>query len=205
MRRSQSEVTDSAEIRRILDSTNIGRLATVGQDGYPYITPVNFVRLEESIYFHCAPKGEKLDNLARDARVCFEVDVPLAAFDVGFDPTRPICQQHQLYHCVIVRGSAAVVEDEALKIEALNALVRKHEPGRDLPPVTPDMPGFKACRVIEIRPRSITAKSDLLQKAPEDLRKRFAGYLCERNQPGDRETVQAMGFHVSKPPAVQAD
>ena len=194
MRRHQSEVTDLGEIRRILDSADIGRLATVGRDGYPYITPVNFVRLKESLYFHCAPKGEKLDNLARDARVCFEVDVPLAYFNIGFDPTRPVCHLHQLYHCVILRGQAATVEDEALKLEALNALVRKHEPDRDLPSVTPDMPGFKACRVIEIRPRSVTAKSDLLQKAPEDLRKRFADYLLERDRPGDRQTVRAMGF-----------
>lgn len=197
MRCNHSEVTDPKIIQRILDSTSIGRLATVGRDGYPYITPVNFVRLKENLYFHCAPKGEKLDNLVRDARVCFEVDVPLAYFDIGFDPARSVCQLHQLYHCVILRGSAAVVEDEALRTEALNALVRKHEPDRDPPPVTPDMAGFKACRVIEIRPRSITAKSDLLQKAPEDLRKRFAAYLLERNQPGDRQTVQAMGFRVN--------
>lgn len=197
MRRHQSEVTDPEAIRRILDSTSIGRLATIGKDGSPYVTPVNFVRLEENLYFHCAPKGEKLDNLARDARVCFEVDIPLAYFDFSFDATRPVCHLHQLYHCVIVRGHAAVVEDDALKIEALNALVRKHEPGRDLPPVTRDMPGFKACRVVEIRPRSLTAKSDLLQKAPQDLRRRFADYLLERNRPGDRQTVQAMGFRVN--------
>jgi nitroimidazol reductase NimA-like FMN-containing flavoprotein (pyridoxamine 5'-phosphate oxidase superfamily) len=65
MRRKHSEITDSREIQRILSSTNIGRLATNGGDGYPYITPVNFVSLEGNIYFHCAPKGEKLDNIAR--------------------------------------------------------------------------------------------------------------------------------------------
>ena len=76
MRRKQSEVTDQNEIQRILSLTNIGRLATVGKDGYPYITPVNFVFYKGNIYFHCAPKGEKLDNLKRSAQECFEVDVP---------------------------------------------------------------------------------------------------------------------------------
>ena len=66
MRRKHSEVTDPKEIERILASTNIGRLATNGQNGYPYIIPVNFVNLAGNIYFHCAPKGEKLDNLRRD-------------------------------------------------------------------------------------------------------------------------------------------
>jgi len=50
MRRKHSEVTDPKEIERILSLTNIGRLATNGQDGYPYITPLNFVSLEGNIY-----------------------------------------------------------------------------------------------------------------------------------------------------------
>ena len=81
MRRKHCEVTDPREINRILSSTNIGRLATSGADGYPYITPVNFIWREGKIYFHSATVGEKLDNLAREPKVCFEVDVPLAYLD----------------------------------------------------------------------------------------------------------------------------
>ena len=51
MRRKHSEVTDPGEIERILSMTNIGRMATIGQDGYPYITPVNFVSMDGNIYF----------------------------------------------------------------------------------------------------------------------------------------------------------
>ena len=194
MRRKHSEVTDPKEIERILSSTNIGRVATVGADGFPYITPVNFVSLEDNIYFHCAPKGEKLDNLMREPRVCFEVDVPLAYIDIGLDPARPICQLHQYYHCVIIRGTAADVKDSTLKLAALNALIAKHEKTDDFPPVTADMNSYKACKVIEIKPDSITAKSDFSQNQPEENRRAIAEYLFKRNQPGDREAVEAMGF-----------
>ncbi len=194
MRRNHSEVTDSKEIQRILSLTNIGRLATNGQDGYPYITPVNFVSLEGSIYFHCAPKGEKLDNLIRDPRVCFEVDVPLSYIDIGLDPDRPICNLHQFYHCVIIRGSAAVVKDSTLKVAALNALIVKHEKTEDFPKVTADMAACRACEVIEVKPDSITAKSDLIQNKSEEDRRTVAEYLFKRNQPGDRAAVAAMGF-----------
>ena len=135
MRRNQSEVTDPKEIRHILDATTIGRLATVGRDGYPYVTPVNFVWFRGCIYFHCAPEGEKLENLRRDSRVCFEVDIPLAYLDIAYDPSRPTCHLHQFYHCVIIRGTAMVLADEELKVEALNALIRKHEPHTDFRPV----------------------------------------------------------------------
>jgi nitroimidazol reductase NimA-like FMN-containing flavoprotein (pyridoxamine 5'-phosphate oxidase superfamily) len=198
MRRNHSEVTDPQEIRRILSLTNIGRLATNGPDGFPYIVPVNFVSLDGNIYFHCAPKGEKLDNLIRDPRVCFEVDVPLSYIDIGLDPNRPICNLHQFYHCVIIRGPAAVVRDSTLKVAALNALIAKHENTEDFKKVTQDMSGCKACDVIEIRPDSISAKSDLIQNKSEEDRRMVAEYLFKRNQPGDREAVAAMGFELKE-------
>lgn len=194
MRRKHSEVTDPKEIERILSLTNIGRLATNGQDGYPYITPLNFVSLDGNIYSHCAPKGEKLDNLTRDPRVCFEVDVPLSYLDIGMDPGRPICQLHQYYHCVIIRGTASVVKDSVLKVAALNALIAKHENTEDFSPVDENMSAYKACEVIEVRPISLTAKSDLSQNLPDEKRRTIAQYLFNRNHPGDREAVAAMGF-----------
>jgi len=194
MRRSHSEITDSQEIQRILSLTNIGRLATNGQDGFPYITPVNFVSLMGSIFFHCAPRGEKLDNLSRDPRVCFEVDVPLSYIDIGLDPERPICNLHQFYHCVIIRGTAAVVKDSVLKLAALNALIAKHEKSNAFKKVTEDMSGYKGCEVIQVKPGSISAKSELIQNKSEADRRAVAQYLFKRNQPGDRQTVAAMGF-----------
>jgi uncharacterized protein len=194
MRRNHSEITDTKEIQRILSLTNVGRLATNGQDGYPYITPVNFVSLDGSIYFHCAPQGEKLNNLIRDPRVCFEVDVPLAYIDIGLDPSRPICNLHQFYHCVIIRGTAAVVKDGTPKLAALNALIAKHENTDNFKKVAADMSGYKACEVIVIKPDSISAKSDLIQNKSEEDRRTVAEYLFQRNRPGDRQTVAAMGF-----------
>lgn len=198
MRRNHSEITDTKEIQRILSLTNVGRLATNGRDGYPYITPVNFVSLDGCIYFHCAPQGEKLDNLTRDPRVCFEVDVPLSYIDIGLDPSRPICHLHQLYHCVIIRGSAAVVTGSILKLAALNALIAKHENSDNFNKVTKDMSGYKACHVIEIKPDVISAKSDLIQNKSEEDRRVVAEYLSKRNRPGDRQTVAAMGFHFKE-------
>ncbi len=197
MRRNHSEVTDPEEIQRILSLTNIGRLATNGEDGYPYITPVNFVSLEGNIYFHCAPRGEKLDNLMRDHQVCFEVDVPLSYIDIGLDPNRPICHLHQFYHCVIIRGSATVVKDSTVKINALNALIAKHENTGDFKKVTKDMSGYKSCEVIEVKPDSITAKSDLIQNKTKEDRRAIAEYLFKRNQSCDRQTVAAMGFQFT--------
>ena len=194
MRRNHSEVTDSKEIQRILSLTNIGRLATSGQDGYPYITPVNFVSLEGRIYFHCAPRGEKLDNIARDPKVCFEVDVPLAYLDAGFTENRSPCNLHQFYHSVVIRGTAVTVPNGAHKVDVLNALVAKHEKGNNFSSVRSDMAAYKACRVVEITPAVITAKSELAQGKSPQVRESLAKHFKKRGGAGAAEMIRALGY-----------
>ena len=198
MRRSHCEVTDPLRIGRILGSTNIGRLATNGADGYPYVTPVNFVYHEGNIYFHCAATGEKLDNMERDPRVCFEVDIPLAYIDAGFDPERRICRLHQFYHCVIMRGEARVIPDGPKKVAVLNALVAKHERDSDHELVHEHTPGYKACKVVEIQPKSVSAKSDVWQNKTPEERLAVAQYLRDRDRPGDAEAIKAMALDSEK-------
>lgn len=194
MRRKQCEIKDPNAIGNILGATTIGRMATHGADGYPYVTPVNFVYHKGNIYFHSAPEGEKLKNLSGNPNVCFEVDVPLAYLDSGFDPSSGVCQLHQFYHCVIIRGKAGLVEDDYLKAECLNALIGKHEKRSDHDSVTTEMKGFTSCVVVEIRPVSITAKTDLWQYKPLETRIRLARYLSNRGAPGDMDTAASMGF-----------
>jgi len=197
MRRKHSEVTDPVKIGEILSATPIGRLATIGGDGYPYITPVNFVYYQGNIYFHCAPEGEKLDNIARNPKVCFQVDIPLAYigrdYHLSQNRTR-ICGLHQLYHCVIIRGEARIVLDGPLKVKALNELIAKHENRRDFEKVHAGLPACQACRVIEIIPRTLTAKSDLNQKKPADERLAMAKHLKAARSPKYVETIKAFGF-----------
>jgi len=199
MRRKHCEITEPKEMIRILGSTNIGRLATVDAEGYPYITPVNFVFQDGCVYFHCAPEGEKLDNLIRAPRVCFEVDVPLAYLQVDFNPERDPCRTHQLYHSVIIRGSARVVPDGDLKTTVLNALVAKHEGNREFPAVIADTASYRACRVVEIKPERMTAKSDLAQNKPQfGYRLFIAEHLVGRGFPKDLEAVRAMGYELER-------
>jgi nitroimidazol reductase NimA-like FMN-containing flavoprotein (pyridoxamine 5'-phosphate oxidase superfamily) len=198
MRRAHSEISDREAMVRILASTNIGRMATVDREGYPYITPVNFVFHEGCVYFHCASKGEKLDNLARDPRVCFEVDLPLSYLEVGFNPERNPCRTHQLYESVVIRGRARVVPDGELKTAALNALVGKHEGNAEFPAVAAESPAYKGCCVVEIRPERMTGKADLLQNKSEEDRREVARHLRRRGLPGDLEAVRAMGFEADQ-------
>ena len=191
MKRKQCEIKDRAVIDTILERCTIGRMATIGADGYPYITPVNYVYFEGSVYFHCAKTGEKIDNLKRVPRVCFEVDIPLAYLDLDYYGEIPeACAVHQFYHCVVIRGRAEIISDPDEKLRALDALVRSHErPGRKFKPITPEMKPVSICEVVAVRIDSISGKSDLAQKKDPEEKARLSEFLKKRGLPGDEEAA----------------
>jgi uncharacterized protein len=125
VRKPEKRITDLAVIFGTLDSSPVGRLGTISSDGWPTIKPVNFARDGWIIYFHSAVQGEKLDDIRRDSRVCFEVDLPIAY--VKGEPDSP-CRAEYLYRSVIIRGRATKIEERGEKIRALDALMRKYQP-----------------------------------------------------------------------------
>ncbi len=193
MKRKQCEIKDITVIEAILNRETIGRMASHGKDGFPYITPVNYVYWNGAIYFHCAHEGEKIDNILRDNRVCFEVDVPLSYLWMDYNPDRSTCQVHQFYHCVIIRGRAELITEINEKVDALNALMKSHENDNFFDPVTAETKAVKSCSVIAIRAESISGKSDLAQKMSDDDKKQVAEYLNKRNLPGDKEASLLIG------------
>ncbi|MHB8770190.1 MAG: pyridoxamine 5'-phosphate oxidase family protein [Syntrophales bacterium] len=124
MRVAKKEIHDQTVIAELLAKSSVGRLGTIGQDGYPMIKPLNFVHHRAKIYFHSAPEGEKIDAIRRDNRVCFEVDLPIAYVKSAGAP----CRADYLYRSVIIRGRAHAVADREERVSALKALMQKYQP-----------------------------------------------------------------------------
>lgn len=70
MRRSDREISIE-EARAILHCAEYGILSTAGIDGQPYGVPLSYVYNHDSIYFHCALSGQKLDNIQYNPKVSF--------------------------------------------------------------------------------------------------------------------------------------
>lgn len=115
MRRVDREVSE-AEARDILSRADHGFLATVGDDGWPYVVPVNHVLVDNLVYFHCALSGHKLENLAFEDRVAFSAvaSSKILAKEVTTH-----------YESAIVFGHASQVEDATEKHRALELLGRR--------------------------------------------------------------------------------
>ena len=51
---------DEASVEKVLAESKVGRISTVGADGYPYTVSVHYWYDGNAVYFHGLPKGEKL-------------------------------------------------------------------------------------------------------------------------------------------------
>ncbi|MBI5026507.1 MAG: pyridoxamine 5'-phosphate oxidase family protein [Nitrospirae bacterium] len=137
MRKWKKEIKDKAIIIDLLNTCHVGRLGTIDKDGYPMVKPLNFAYNPPSppftkggqggfgkIYFHTAKEGEKIEDIKRDNRVCFEVDMPIAYVKGNENP----CKADYLYRSVIIKGRATIIEDREEKVFALKCLMEKYQP-----------------------------------------------------------------------------
>ena len=128
MTKRERQVTDPVEIRRILDTAKVLHLG-LAVNNEPYVVPMNYGWTEEEgrlvLYLHSALKGRKLDMMAANPNVFFELECDRMPFD-GKLP----CQYGMVYSSVMGRGKARIVEDVEEKMKALSILM-KTQTGKD--------------------------------------------------------------------------
>jgi nitroimidazol reductase NimA-like FMN-containing flavoprotein (pyridoxamine 5'-phosphate oxidase superfamily) len=83
---------------------------------------VNFGYDGESLYFHCAPSGTKIEYLAANPRVCFEFEHGVRLVP---DEGRA-CSWSTDYHSVIGYGIASEVKGYDAKRRALQLVMRHY-------------------------------------------------------------------------------
>ena len=115
MHKKEREINYNEAIQ-ILKNGEYGILSTVSQEGYPYGVPVNFVLIDNSIFFHCATEGHKLENILNDNRVSFCVVGGTCVMPDRFSTK---------YESVIVFGKAKEVFDDE-KNTALIEIIKKY-------------------------------------------------------------------------------
>ena len=73
----RNEITDTENIRAILEKCVYGRLG-FSEGGVPYIVPINFGYTFEdgviTLFFHSSGVGRKIDIIKENPLVCFEID-----------------------------------------------------------------------------------------------------------------------------------
>ncbi|MNY18328.1 Pyridoxamine 5'-phosphate oxidase [compost metagenome] len=123
-RRPKRAVYDREVIHAILDEGLVGHVGFV-VDGEPFVIPMAYARLDETLYLHGAAASRLLRTLRGGADVCLTVTL----LD-GLVLARSAFHHSMNYRSVVVFGQASIVEDERAKRDALRALTEHLTPGR---------------------------------------------------------------------------
>ncbi len=124
MLRFKKEIKDKAVVIDVLNRCHVGCLGTIGKDVYPMVKPLNFAYHDGKIYFHTAKEGEKIEDIKRDNRVCFEAHLPIAYLKAKNQP----CEAEYFFRSVIIKGRAYIIEDGDEKLFGLKCLMQKYQP-----------------------------------------------------------------------------
>ena len=191
------EIKSKEKIKEFLDQEHVGRIASIDENGYPQIIPMNFVFLDNAIYMHSHTKGEKLDNVARNDKVGFEVDRELEFLPSYFEHPTDASVADTLYISVVIKGKGELISNEQEKILALNGLMKKYQPEGRYEPMAPQMPVLDEVAIIKITPTSMRGKYKIGQNMRPKERMELAKKIHERNLPSAKETLKIMGFEVT--------
>ncbi len=120
MRRSDREITDPAAMETVILKSKVCKLAMC--DGnHPYIVPLCFGFKDNTLYFHSAGKGKKIEILKKNPRVCFEFEILTQVIQ-----SATACKCGMKYRSVIGYGKVEFITDEASKRQAFDIIMRQY-------------------------------------------------------------------------------
>lgn len=187
---------DPREIDRFVQSQELGRLVSVGEDGMPHIGLYPFVYRGATIDLHLVRADELVTDLKARPRCVFEVDEVL-----GVIPSYWVHAEYggsaTAYHrTVIFECTATVVEEpEAVAAQQVDLLARYQPEGgfRALKSADPLYRGALAqLAAVRLAIHSVRPKFKLGQNRPPEARQKIIAHLRERGRPTDARAADAL-------------
>ena len=143
---------DRETIYRILDEALICHVGFVDK-GQPYVIPINFARVEDSIVLHGAKASRLLKHIEAGHSICVE-----ATIVDGLVLARSVFHHSVNYRSVVVFGKGRLIEDEQEKLAALRAVTEHLIPGRWQEARLPNRKELNATSVVAIKIDEASAK-----------------------------------------------
>lgn len=123
MRRSDREITEKKAIEDIILRSTVCKLAMC-EENLPYIVPLCFGFKNNTLYFHSAPKGKKIEILRKNPNVCFEFEILTQVIK-----SAKACKWGMKYRSVIGFGKASFITDDDLKRQAYDIIMSQYADG----------------------------------------------------------------------------
>ena len=196
MRRKEFEVEERERVDETLRVAEIGYLAFNGPDGWPRITPLNFV-YDGRIVWHGAIAGERFECLQHDSRATFA-----AVSMQRYLPSHLLSEENaasatSAFKSVVVRGRCKFIEDPEEKCSALNRLMEKYQPEGKFRKISPQDPMYekvlRATGVYALTVEEVSGKFKFAQNKSREERQKVISWLKERGSPVDLMVAVEIG------------
>lgn len=116
MRRKKQLLSEEKSLE-VLKRNTSGVLSVLGDEGFPYGVPINYVYNDGKIYFHSAKEGHKVDSIKNYDKVSFTV----------IDQDKIVPERYTSYfRSVIAFGKARIIEDSKEMEHILKVLAKKY-------------------------------------------------------------------------------
>lgn len=196
MRRKEFTIEEHQEIEAFLSEMSFGFLGTLSEDGWPHVTPLNFVYTNGKIYFHGSKIGDKMKQLAQSPRVTFAVAKEYALIPSYFTDPKFACPATAYFKSVLVKGIASIVEDLQEKAVVFTAFMDKLQPEGGFAPFDVQDPDYAkriaGVAIVQIEIGSLSAKFKFGQNTNDKQFNQIAAGLSDRQAPLDEETIELM-------------
>ena len=186
-------ITDKELIVEVLNSAEYGVLALC--DTKPYAVPVNFVYLDSSIYFHGSPKGKKMQILAQNKAVSFNVMVEANIIPSYFSSDSGLaCPASSFFKSVIIDGTAEIIDQSAEKRKAFTAMMEKLQPEGKYKPLEDSEydKQLAVVAIVKILVQEMTAKFKFGQSLTNERLQKVVRHLEQRGNAEDLLTIKAI-------------
>ena len=188
------EITEQNIINEILNNAEYGTLA-ICSNNKPYSLPLNFVQVDDSIYFHGSKKGRKIDILKNNQLASFSVVENYSLIQSYFSSNDELaCPATQFFKSVIIDGKIEFVKDYNEKVLALQKLMEKLQPEGKYKPLNEKIyeKMINATTIYKLVADEIKAKFKFGQHLNQERFDMIIKYLEERGNDIDFLTIKLM-------------
>jgi predicted FMN-binding regulatory protein PaiB len=190
----------ASEVDRFIQSQELARLITVGEDGTPHVGLYPFVYDGKTLDLHLVRADEQIQDLKVRPRCVAEVDEPLGVIPSYWVHSQYAGSATAYHRTVIFECRASVVEDPAAVAAQQRRLLSRYQPEGGFKPLDPADPLYQGALAqlaavgLEIVRRRVKFK--LGQNRPVEARRRVIEELRKRRRPNDDRAADALQWTI---------
>ena len=193
------------EVDRFVQSQEMGRLVTVGEDGTPHLGLYNFAYDGISLELHLVRADEQVADLKARPRCLFEVDEILAVIPSHWVHPEYAGSATAYHRTAIFECGGAVAEDPAEVLAQQVRLLAKHQPEGGYRALGVEDPLYRGAlgqlAAVRLQVTAVRSKFKLGQNRPVEARRKIIALLRQRGRPGDGRAADALQWTIDRHPS----